>query len=258
MQQLTEGGNVDPAIETQGDLKPTMLRQSGWPRRDVNERVVKRVAETPVIEPVPRVLSKNQDPSLDQEDKNKQVVSEASHYKDAFEKVRLERDTAQKCLDEEGKNAMNLRSKVLEMEKRVEETVKERAMMKREHGILVSQKKEMESQVASLEKEKDLLQEHLTEAEGKIDWLRTKMESADTKSDRALTLLRDTVSLLCESNNVKEDMIVTEKMLDDENEPYASKLEVIKTAFSNKETMAPNLGQIAANGATSPKKSGVQ
>ncbi|KAJ6715432.1 PINN [Salix viminalis] len=43
MQQLTEGGHVDPAIETQGDLKPTMLRQSGWPRRDVNERVVKRV-----------------------------------------------------------------------------------------------------------------------------------------------------------------------------------------------------------------------
>ncbi|KAG5229256.1 pinin [Salix suchowensis] len=64
MQQLTEGGNVDPAIETQGDLKPTMLRQSGWPRRDVNERVVKRVVETPVIEPVPRVLPKNQDPSL--------------------------------------------------------------------------------------------------------------------------------------------------------------------------------------------------
>uniref|UniRef100_A0A6N2LXL8 Protein kinase domain-containing protein n=1 Tax=Salix viminalis TaxID=40686 RepID=A0A6N2LXL8_SALVM len=102
------------------------------------------------------------------------------------------------------------------------ETVKERAMRKREHGILVSQKKEMESQVASLEKEKDLLQKHLTEAEGKIDWLRTKMESADTKSDRALTLLRDTVSLLCESNSVKEDMIVTEKMLDGENEPYAN------------------------------------
>ena len=43
MQQLTEGGNVDPAIETLGDLKPTMLRQSGWSRRDVNERAVKRV-----------------------------------------------------------------------------------------------------------------------------------------------------------------------------------------------------------------------
>ncbi|KAB5514696.1 hypothetical protein DKX38_028602 [Salix brachista] len=40
------------------------LAARGWPRRDVNERVVKRVAETPVIEPVPRVLSKNQDPSL--------------------------------------------------------------------------------------------------------------------------------------------------------------------------------------------------
>jgi chromosome segregation ATPase len=179
----------------------------------------------------------------DREDKNKQVVSEASHYKDAFEKVRLERDTAQKSLGEERKNAMNLRSKVLEMEKRVEETVEERAKMKNEHESLVSQKKEMESQVATLEKEKDLLQKHFTEAEGKIDELRTKIESAGTNYDRALAMLKNTAALLCESNNVKEDMIVTEKMLNGEIEPYASKLEVIKTAFSNKQTVVEEMKQ---------------
>jgi chromosome segregation ATPase len=179
----------------------------------------------------------------DREDKNKQVVSEASHYKDAFEKVRLERDTAQKSLGEERKNAMNLRSKVLEMEKRVEETVEERAKMKNEHESLVSQKKEMESQVATLEKEKDLLQKHFTEAERKIDELRTKIESAGTNYDRALAMLKNTAALLCESNNVKEDMIVTEKMLNGEIEPYASKLEVIKTAFSNKQTVVEEMKQ---------------
>ncbi|KAG6789086.1 hypothetical protein POTOM_005170 [Populus tomentosa] len=63
-QQLAEEGNVDPAKGTLADGKPTMLRQSGWSRRDVNQRAVKRVVETPVIEPVPRVLPKNQDPSL--------------------------------------------------------------------------------------------------------------------------------------------------------------------------------------------------
>lgn len=63
-QQLAEEGNVDPAKGTLADGKPAMLRQSGWSRRDVNQRAVKRVVETPVIEPVPRVLPKNQDPSL--------------------------------------------------------------------------------------------------------------------------------------------------------------------------------------------------
>uniref|UniRef100_A0A6N2KTS0 Uncharacterized protein n=1 Tax=Salix viminalis TaxID=40686 RepID=A0A6N2KTS0_SALVM len=234
---------VNAEIENKKGLIEKLLRE----KNEIEEvKLVKEDEIAKLHEEVGRLRSdicSMQESIKDQEDKNKQVVSEASHYKDAFEKVMLERDTAQKCLDEEGKNAMNLRSKVLEMEKRVEETVKERAMMKREHGILVSQKKEMESQVASLEKEKDLLQKHLTEAEGKIDWLRTKLESADTKSDRALTMLRDTVSLLCESNNVKEDMIVTEKMLDGEIEPYASKLEVIKTAFSNKETAVEEMKQ---------------
>jgi hypothetical protein len=42
-QQLAEEGNVDPAKGTLADGKPAMLRQSGWSRRDVNQRAVKRV-----------------------------------------------------------------------------------------------------------------------------------------------------------------------------------------------------------------------
>jgi CII-binding regulator of phage lambda lysogenization HflD len=56
-------------------------------------------------------------------------------------------------------------------------------------------------------------------------------------------MLKNTAALLCESNNVKEDMIVTEKMLNGEIEPYASKLEVIKTAFSNKQTVVEEMKQ---------------
>jgi chromosome segregation ATPase len=179
----------------------------------------------------------------DQEVKYKQVASENLHYKGALEQVRLERDNAQKSLDGEKKIGMNLRSKVLEMEKRVEETVKDCAKMKSEHESLVKQKKEMETQVSLLGKEKDLVQKHLTEAEGKIIDLRNKMESAGTLSDRALTMLKSTVALLCESNNGKEEMTVTEKMLDSEIEPYANELEVIKTAFRNKETMVEDMKQ---------------
>ncbi|KAJ6434353.1 hypothetical protein OIU84_017956 [Salix udensis] len=161
----------------------------------------------------------------------------------ALEQVRLEKDNAQKSLDEEKRNGMNLRSKVLEMEKRAEETVKDCAKMRSVNESLAKRKKVMETQVSLLEKEKDLVQKHLTEAEGKINDLRNKMESAGTISDRALTMLKNTAALLCESNNGKEERIVTKKMLGSEIEPYASELEIIKTAFRKKETMVEDMKQ---------------
>ncbi|KAF9670016.1 hypothetical protein SADUNF_Sadunf13G0024500 [Salix dunnii] len=179
----------------------------------------------------------------DQEVKYKQVASEISHCNVALEQVRLEKDSAQKSLDEEKRNGMNLRSKVLEMEKRAEETVKDCAKMRSVNESLAKQKKGMETQVSLLEKEKDLVQKHLTEAEGKINDLRNKMESAGTISDRALTMLKKTAALLCESNDGKEETIVSEKMLGSEIEPYASELENIKTAFRKKETMVEDMKQ---------------
>ncbi|KAJ6876456.1 hypothetical protein NC651_029445 [Populus alba x Populus x berolinensis] len=169
---------------------------------------------------------------------------EVGHLRDdIFSMQESIKDQEVKVLDGEKKIGMNLRSKVLEMEKRVEETVKDCAKMKSEHEILVKQKKEMETQVSLLEKEKDLVQKHLTEAEGKIIDLRNKMESAGTISDRALTMLKSTVALLCESKQWKRRDDCYEKMLDSEIEPYASELEVIKTAFRNKETMVEDMKQ---------------
>ncbi|KAJ9174584.1 hypothetical protein P3X46_013219 [Hevea brasiliensis] len=56
--------DVGAAIEDQSDGKPAILQQSGWSRRDGNQRPGKREAELPVAEPVPRVLPKDEDPSL--------------------------------------------------------------------------------------------------------------------------------------------------------------------------------------------------
>ncbi|XP_048231544.1 pinin [Ricinus communis] len=56
--------DVGAIIEDQSDGKPSNAQQSGWTRRDGIQRAGKRETEPPVIEHVPRVLPKNEDPSL--------------------------------------------------------------------------------------------------------------------------------------------------------------------------------------------------
>ncbi|KDP23571.1 hypothetical protein JCGZ_23404 [Jatropha curcas] len=178
-----------------------------------------------------------------QEDENKQLASEVGHYRDAFEKVRLERDNAHEDLDEEKRNGINLRSKVLEMEKRIEETLKEFAKMKTEHENLFGEKKELECQVDLLKKEKDLVQKKLLEAKQEIGELKTKMESSGIRSERALALLKNTAALVRQYNNGKGEVSFTEKKIEDEIEPYATQLEVIKNSFRNKETAVEEMKQ---------------
>ncbi|KAF2319693.1 hypothetical protein GH714_018041 [Hevea brasiliensis] len=62
--QSAEEENVGVAIEDQSDGKPYSLQESSWSRRDGNHRPGRREAEHPVAEPVPRVLPKDEDPSL--------------------------------------------------------------------------------------------------------------------------------------------------------------------------------------------------
>ncbi|KAF2287941.1 hypothetical protein GH714_003390 [Hevea brasiliensis] len=149
-----------------------------------------------------------------QEDKNKQLASEVSHYRDAFEQVRLERDKAQVDLDEEKTNSISLSSKVLEMKKRIEETVKRLQRRKKS-----------------------------TQAQQEIDDLRSKMESTAIYSERALSMLKNTAASLGLSNDGKEEVIMIEKKLDGVIEPYETELEVIKDAFRNKETVVEEMKQ---------------
>ncbi|XP_021286097.1 pinin [Herrania umbratica] len=59
----------DTAVEgsvavDQSDRKLLSLPQSGWSRRDGNQRPVKKVTQAPITEHVPRILPKDEDPSL--------------------------------------------------------------------------------------------------------------------------------------------------------------------------------------------------
>ncbi|KAL9388046.1 hypothetical protein Peur_021170 [Populus x canadensis] len=82
-EQIGEDGNVGPATGIRGDGKPFKLQQSGWSRRDFDLRAVKRV-ETPVIEPVPRALPKNQDPRL--VSRNKRMLGQLLGTPEKFRK----------------------------------------------------------------------------------------------------------------------------------------------------------------------------
>ncbi|EOX97405.1 protein interaction regulator family protein isoform 4 [Theobroma cacao] len=59
----------DTAVEgsvavDQSDRKLLSVPQSGWSRRDGNQRPVKKVTQAPITEHVPRILPKEEDPSL--------------------------------------------------------------------------------------------------------------------------------------------------------------------------------------------------
>ncbi|KAJ4716988.1 pinin-like [Melia azedarach] len=51
-------------IVNQSDKKPSNLQQTGWSRRDGNQKAAKMDNAVPVLEHVPRVLPKDEDPSI--------------------------------------------------------------------------------------------------------------------------------------------------------------------------------------------------
>ncbi|WCJ43208.1 Prefoldin chaperone subunit family protein [Euphorbia peplus] len=178
-----------------------------------------------------------------QEEQNKHLASEVCHYRATLEQVKLEKDNAERDLDKETKNNRNLMARVLEMEKKVEESVQEFAKMKNQHGHLLDEKRGLESELGLLRKEKESVQDTLSEARREVNHLRTKVESIDSNSVRALTMIKKTAELVSDkSENGNEVLSSTERTLDD-IEPYATEIEVIKRAFRSKETAVEEMKQ---------------
>ncbi|XVF42053.1 hypothetical protein PTKIN_Ptkin01aG0329200 [Pterospermum kingtungense] len=192
-----------------------------------------------------------QEACSDHEKKNKELISEFSRLRDSFDLVKLERDDALKELDEEKQNGVNLRLKVSEMEKVLKKTSEELAQKRTERQNLIKEKEELESHFESITEDKNKFEKDLLEAKRSFNDLRAKMESTSINYERALTLLKHTATLLCQSKDEndqklkEEEASIAEQKLEDEIEPYAAELEAIKRAFMNKETAAQNLKQKA-------------
>ncbi|XP_065851644.1 uncharacterized protein [Euphorbia lathyris] len=169
-----------------------------------------------------------------QEDQNKHLESEVSHYRATLEQVNLEKDNAERDLVKERKNSVSLMSRVLEMEKKVEASVEEFTKMKSQNENLLEEKRGMECEIGSLRKESESVQNTLLQARQEVKDLRKKVESVVSNSARAQTTIKKTVELLSVSENGKEVLSSTERSLH-EIEPFATEMEVIKSAFRSKE-----------------------
>ncbi|KAJ4719545.1 putative Prefoldin chaperone subunit family protein [Melia azedarach] len=180
----------------------------------------------------------------DEEEKSKKLENEVRDYKNALDQAKLERDNARMGLDEEKKNGIDLRSIVLQMEKRIEENVEELEKVRKEHENLIEQRKKMESHIGLLTEEKELMLKNLLEAKQSAEVLRAKIESIGINSGRALSMLKNTAAMVCQSENDldgKQELVVNEKTLQDETEEYVVELEAIKNSFRNKEKLVEDM-----------------
>ncbi|KAJ0015227.1 hypothetical protein Pint_19930 [Pistacia integerrima] len=179
----------------------------------------------------------------DQEEKNKRLLNEVRDYKNSLDRIMHEKDEAKKGLDEEKKNGMALLS---EMEKRMQENVGELTKIRNEHESLIEENKKMQGHIGLLTEEKELVQKNLLEAKQAADYLKAKMESIGFNSDRALSMLKNTAAVVCQSKDDldgKEKVLVNTKKLGDETEMFAAELEAIQTAFRNKEKVVEDMKQ---------------
>ncbi|XP_065854515.1 uncharacterized protein [Euphorbia lathyris] len=226
--------NLNAELKDKDGLIKTLLREKG----EIEDAKVSKENETVKLHKELVGLGNDvvalQESIQTQEDQKKHLESEVSHYRATLEQVNLEKDNAERDLVKERKNNVNLMSRVLEMKKRVEASVEECSKMKSQNENLLEEKRGMEYEIGSLRKESESVKNTLLQARQEAEDLRKKVESVVSNSARAQTTIKKTVELLSVSENGKEVLSSTERNLH-EIEPFASEMEVIKSAFRSKE-----------------------
>ncbi|XP_044479092.1 pinin-like isoform X1 [Mangifera indica] len=81
---MKEAGQEGTVAANQSDRKPTDLQHGGWSRRDGHQKVAKMDDSMPVMEHVPRVLPKDEDPSL--VNRNKRMLGQLLGTLEKFRK----------------------------------------------------------------------------------------------------------------------------------------------------------------------------
>lgn len=152
-----------------------------------------------------------------QEEKVITLESEVGNYKRALEIAALERDDARKGLDEEKQNGLMMKEKIKEMENHIEEVALELAKTTADYNNMAGEKKELEIQCESFNKEILCIQTELGEARKEISVMQAKLELADAKSEEVLNMLKSTAALIgskdervSEGKEMKAHMLVLE------------------------------------------------
>lgn len=173
----------------------------------------------------------------DEREKNEALLSEVDSQKEVLERIFLERDSALKDLDDEREIVKRLTSKVVELDRKIGETLGDLSKIMGEHEKLMMQKNAIEQEYGILRSEKETVEKILLESRQTAEELRANIEWADIKSERALTLLTNTAYLLSKGQSV--DVLKVEEDI----QPYARELELIRNAFQLKESVVEDLNR---------------
>ncbi|KAJ4892918.1 Prefoldin chaperone subunit family protein [Raphanus sativus] len=197
--------------------------------RELEERVfsgeAKRVELNRKVDELERAVAALQ---KERTETNEKLSCKVREIRDALEQVELERERADKALDEEKRHGEDLKADVSKSEKMIETTLEELEKVKTERESLSTARDDLEKQSKSLRSEKAILEKELLERTKAIDALKKEVESAGMDAERSLVMmLKSAASAVSQSDSKQETATAS----------YASELESIGKAFKNKENI---------------------
>lgn len=168
-------------------------------------------------------------------EKNRQLFSVIDRYKNALDRLNMERDDVKRALEEETANGVKLQVKVSEISKKMEDTAKVIEELRATGDTLVGEKKELEKKHSKLVEEKGFAERKFADAQKKVDELEASLTSKTDMFEVALGMLRKTAHQLSIENEKKGGEEVMKMIEKREIEPYLSELEAIKSSFRKRE-----------------------
>ncbi|KAG6400631.1 hypothetical protein SASPL_137472 [Salvia splendens] len=165
-------------------------------------------------------------------DKIRNLETQVGEFKSKVEKVYVEREGVERCLDEEKQNALKLKAKIEEMEKRIKESHKASKAVKTEKAAILSEKVELESRCGKLREEIASLQETMAKSRAEFNSMKSKAETADANLKLVLKMLKGT-SAFC-SKEVCEGEVGNVHANGEALKVHVVEMETIKNAFKSK------------------------
>nr|GEX60290.1 hypothetical protein [Tanacetum cinerariifolium] len=201
--------------------------------KNQTENHIKKLQED--LERFSETIVEHENSSTVQDDKIKQLESEVSRSKVAFDQAIKERDSAQAALDGEKLKVKILSEKITKMEKGIEETNKKLSKIQKDSEKLVSDKKELEKIRRGLADEVAVIKKLLAITEKELDDIKAKVKSSEVNRSQILKLLKNT-SLICSSKADGNISVAQETNFGEGIKQHVKEVEAIKKAFKDKES----------------------
>ncbi|KAK1423689.1 hypothetical protein QVD17_18997 [Tagetes erecta] len=168
--------------------------------------------------------------SIVQTDKIKQLESENSCNIAAFDQATKERNSARVSLDGEKHKVKSLSENISKMEKDIQDTQKKLTKMQKDNEKLVAEKKDLENKRAVLENEISVIKKLLAQTQKDHDDIQGKLRLYEANTSKIFKIMKE--------DNKGGDQ---ETEVVDEIKRYVTKVEAIKKALKDKESVADEM-----------------